>query len=59
VNGEAWMDMINKRNLSSHTYDNKTAETIAQLVLGSYIDEFRALRSKLKEPLLFDSDPAL
>ena len=28
-NGEIWMDMINSRNLTSHTYDEATAAKIA------------------------------
>lgn len=46
-NGDVWMNMIVSRNLSSHTYDNTTAENIAQAILESYIDEFRMLRTKL------------
>ncbi|MDR0327009.1 MAG: nucleotidyltransferase substrate binding protein [Planctomycetaceae bacterium] len=48
-NGDVWMNMIVSRNLSSHTYDSATAEKIAGLILDSYIDEFRTLRTKLAD----------
>ena len=47
-NGEAWMDMINSRNLSTHTYDETTASKIASAILDSYFFEFDALCIRLK-----------
>jgi len=44
-NGEIWMDMIVKRNLSSHTYNQSTADEITDTILSSYISEFHALRT--------------
>jgi nucleotidyltransferase substrate binding protein (TIGR01987 family) len=32
-NGEAWMLMIESRNATTHTYDEKTAGAIAQAIL--------------------------
>lgn len=46
-NGEAWMDMIKSRNLTSHTYDEKTAEKIVSAVHGQYIHEFIKLEERL------------
>ncbi len=46
-NGEAWMDMINSRNLTTHTYDEITASKIAAAILNSYYFEFDALRFTL------------
>ena len=34
--GEAWMDMIKARNLTSHTYQDKIAEDIAKDILGRF-----------------------
>ena len=51
-NGEAWMDMIKSRNLTTHTYDQTTASKIASAILDSYYSEFDALRitlNKLKQ----------
>jgi nucleotidyltransferase substrate binding protein (TIGR01987 family) len=48
-NGEAWMDMIQSRNLTSHTYDEATATKIAAAIRGTYYAEFDTLRGKLEE----------
>lgn len=47
-NGEIWMDMVASRNKSSHTYNRATADEIVKKILESYIQEFRALRSRLE-----------
>jgi nucleotidyltransferase substrate binding protein (TIGR01987 family) len=44
ANGEVWMNMIQSRNLTSHTYDEETAKEIASSVLNAYFAEFEALR---------------
>ena len=33
---EAWLDMLEKRNLSAHTYNEQTAQVIYAAVKGSY-----------------------
>jgi nucleotidyltransferase substrate binding protein (TIGR01987 family) len=48
-NGEVWMDMIQSRNLTSHTYDETTAAQIVSAIRNSYFAEFEALRIKLGE----------
>ena len=48
-NGEAWMDMIQSRNLTSHTYDEATAAEIVSAIRKSYSAEFEALQIKLEE----------
>jgi len=48
-NGEAWMDMIQSRNLTTHTYDEATAAQIISAVRSTYFAEFEALRVKLDE----------
>ena len=39
-NGEAWMDMIKARNLSSHTYITETAEEIVEDILTRFYPAF-------------------
>jgi nucleotidyltransferase substrate binding protein (TIGR01987 family) len=48
-NGEAWMAMIQSRNLTSHTCDEATAATIASAIRNTYFTEFEALRIKLEK----------
>jgi nucleotidyltransferase substrate binding protein (TIGR01987 family) len=38
-NGEAWMDMIKARNLTSHTYNVGVAEEIAKNILTRFFPE--------------------
>lgn len=47
-NGEAWMDMIKSRNLTSHTYNEDTAKHVAQAILDVYFAEFRTLQSAMQ-----------
>jgi len=46
-NGEAWMDMIRSRNLTSHTYNEGTAAQIASAILETYFPEFAAFQDQL------------
>lgn len=48
-NGEVWMEMIQSRNLTSHTYDETIAAQIASAVRNTYFTEFETLRIKLDE----------
>jgi nucleotidyltransferase substrate binding protein (TIGR01987 family) len=54
-NGEAWMDMITSRNLTSHTYDEPTAANIAAAILGRYFAEFELFKVKLEKIKLEES----
>lgn len=47
--GEAWVTLLDDRNLTPHLYDNATAGTIFERIRTSYLDLFRALRDKLTE----------
>lgn len=47
-NGETWMQMITSRILTSHTYNEDTAEKIAKDTETIYYDEFVKLRAKLE-----------
>lgn len=46
-NGEIWMNMIQSRNLTSHTYDEATASRIVSAILNAYFQELRALQTRL------------
>jgi nucleotidyltransferase substrate binding protein (TIGR01987 family) len=48
VNGEVWMSMITSRTLTSHTYNEDTADKIAGDVATLYFPEFVALHDRLK-----------
>ena len=48
-NGEIWMDMIQSRNKSSHTYNEETADEIRDVILDIYYNEFVTLKKKLLE----------
>ena len=46
-NPNVWLDMLEKRNLSSHTYNQETAETIYKFIKERYIKELNDLKIKI------------
>lgn len=42
-----WLNIINDRNMTSHIYDEKTADEIFQRIKNQYVEEFEKLKSKL------------
>jgi nucleotidyltransferase substrate binding protein (TIGR01987 family) len=46
--GEVWMDMIKKRGLTSHTYDEKVAREIINSIRTVYFPEFTRLAKRLE-----------
>jgi nucleotidyltransferase substrate binding protein (TIGR01987 family) len=48
-NGEAWMDMIMSRNLTSHTYNEETAAKIIHAIQSAYFAEFEAIIARLEK----------
>jgi len=49
--GEVWMDMIEKRNLSSHTYNHDIAVEIATAIFEQYYPAFSALEERFRGEL--------
>jgi nucleotidyltransferase substrate binding protein (TIGR01987 family) len=47
--GEIWMQMIQSRNQTSHTYEQKTAGEIAGAVITRYLAEFEKMRTKFRD----------
>jgi len=45
--GEAWMDMLEKRNLSSHTYNIDVAIQLVSVIRDTYYPLFLALQERL------------
>ena len=46
---EAWLAMVQDRNLTSHTYNRSTAEQVSEQVAARYLPCFRELRLVLSE----------
>ena len=47
--GEIWLDILDDRNLTSHTYDEITANRIRDNIMNKYIYEFEKLLNQMKE----------
>lgn len=50
-NGDSWMDMIESRNQTSHTYNKKTAEEIVAKIRSQYFPSFISFAEKMTELL--------
>ena len=46
VDGEVWMDMIEKRNLSSHTYNQTVALSLVESISERYFPAFCELQQR-------------
>lgn len=47
VDGEEWMDMIASRNKSSHTYNQATADELAEKIIRHYFMLFEKFETKM------------
>ena len=52
--GDIWMDMIKKRRLASHTYNQVVVVEIMDAIVDDYYHQFVALRDALLEQLPSD-----
>jgi nucleotidyltransferase substrate binding protein (TIGR01987 family) len=48
-NGEVWMEMIKSRNQTSHTYNEETANQIADAIASRYFPEFQRFLARFTE----------
>ena len=48
-NGEVWMDMVQNRALTTHTYNKATADEITKAIRDDYYPAFKDLIKKLRE----------
>ncbi len=46
-NGEKWLDMLDDRNLTSHTYDENTAKEIYRNIITDYYNLLLKLKEKM------------
>lgn len=47
-NGDGWMNMIQSRNQTSHTYNKETADSISNNILSMYFPLFEELINELE-----------
>lgn len=47
--GHIWMEMLDDRNLTTHTYDEESAEKVSRLIKEKYLHLFNDLSAKFKE----------
>ena len=47
--GEAWMDMIEKRNLTSHTYNQKTTKEIEDKIIDEFFPAFKTMATSFTQ----------
>lgn len=47
--GDSWMQMIQNRNRSSHTYNQKVMQEIIEAILAAYHQQFLLLADKLNK----------
>ena len=47
--GEVWLEMINSRNMSTHTYNEETTREIINAIVDKYFDAFLSLNEKLNQ----------
>lgn len=51
---ELWLDMLKRRNLTAHIYDEDTAKKLVALIFDKYIAAFVTLRDELSRRLPLD-----
>ena len=48
-NADVWMEMIESRNLTSHTYNDETAKEIVRKICGDYESLFEELKEAMEK----------
>jgi hypothetical protein len=48
VDGDAWMEMIESRIRTAHTYNEETADEIAELIINKYYHLFIIFRDAME-----------
>jgi nucleotidyltransferase substrate binding protein (TIGR01987 family) len=48
TDGQIWMDMIEARNESVHTYDEETADALFRDIIGTFYAKFTELETKFE-----------
>ncbi|MFA6062251.1 MAG: nucleotidyltransferase substrate binding protein [Gallionella sp.] len=51
ADGEQWMEMIQSRNISSHTNDESTADQLVGAIIDDYFPLFVVLRNEMEKYL--------
>ena len=51
TDGEGWLDILNKRNLMSHTYDEGTSIEVAELITDNYYELILQLYNLLEDKI--------
>ena len=49
TDGDHWMEMIKKRNLTSHTYNEETSEEIYKSIIEDFYPSFIAFQKTMEE----------
>jgi nucleotidyltransferase substrate binding protein (TIGR01987 family) len=52
--GENWMQMIESRNLSTHTYNESVAQEVESRIVDIYFELFRQVAARLQERINAD-----
>lgn len=47
--GEIWLDILEDRNLTSHTYDENIANRIKDNIINKYVDMFEKFIKRMKD----------
>ncbi len=47
--GDAWMQMIENRNETIHTYDEETADEIGEAILSNYVPQFEKFQTRFTQ----------
>jgi len=51
TDGDGWLDILDKRNLMTHTYDEETSQEVLDLIKNKYFDLMEQLYNTLKDKI--------